>query len=111
MKITTNMDVNKQIGATYIQDNKPVNKNEKADMPEKAVEVSLSDEQKRSVTLSDEELQCAIENILVSQSSVYDVQQAEKMIAEVNRNILANANEAVLAQANQTPAMVTELTQ
>lgn len=111
MKITTNMDVNKQTGATYLTESKAVNKNEKADRPEKAVEVSLSAEQSRSTVLSDEELQCALENLLVSQNNVYDVQQAEKMITEANRNILANANEAVLAQANQTPPMVTELTQ
>ncbi len=110
MKITTNMDVNKQTGANYTLDNKPVNKNEKVDVTEKAAEVSLSTE-RRCNALSDEELQCALENLLVSQSSVYDVQQAEEMIAGVNRNIFANANEAVLAQANQTPAMVAELTQ
>lgn len=110
MKITTNMDVNKQTGATYTADNKLVNKNEKNEAAEKAVEVSISTEQRYN-SLSDEELQCALENLLGSQSSLYDVQQAEEMIAGVNRNILANANEAVLAQANQTPAMVAELTQ
>ena len=73
MKITTNMDVNKQTGANYTLDNKLVNKNEKADVAEKAAEVSLSTE-RRCNTLSDEELQCALENLLVSQSSVYDVQ-------------------------------------
>ncbi|MBQ6996345.1 MAG: hypothetical protein IJN64_17955 [Lachnospiraceae bacterium] len=110
MKITTNMDVNKQIGAAYVSDNKAVMKREKNDTPEKVVEVSLSTEQRNRTVLSDEELQCALENLLVSQNNVYDVQQAEQMIAKVNRNILANANEAVLAQANQTPAMVVELT-
>ena len=111
MKITTNMDVNTQKGVLQAQENKPVNKNEKANTPEKAVEVSFSSETNRNKVLSDEELQCAIENVLASQSSVYDVEQAEKMIAEANRNILANSNEAVLSQANQTPPMVTELTQ
>ncbi len=110
MKITTNMDVNKQIGAAYVSDNKTVMKKEKNDISEKAVEVSLSTEQSNRTVLSDEELQCALENLLVSQNDVYDVQQAEQMIAKVNSNILTNANEAVLAQANQTPAMVVELT-
>lgn len=110
MKITTNMDVNKQTGAAYLSDNKSAIKNEKPQAFEKAVEVSLSEEQKYS-TLSEDEFQCALENLLVSQSDLYDVQQAEEMIAGVNRNILANANEAVLAQANQTPVMVAELTQ
>lgn len=111
MKITTNREVNRQIGATYTTDNKYVNKNEKAVIEERTVEVSLSTEQGSNVVRSDEGLQCALENLLVSQSSVYDVQQAEEMIAKVNRNILANADEAVLAQANQTPVMVIELTQ
>lgn len=110
MKITTNMDVNKQIGAAYVSDNKAAMKNEKVDTQEKAAELSLSTEQNGRTVLTDEELQCALENLLVSQNNVYDVQQAEQMIAEVNRNILENANEAVLAQANQTPAMVVELT-
>lgn len=110
MKITTNMDVNKQIGAAYVSDNKAATKKEKADVQEKAVEVSLSTEQNGRTVLTDEELQCALENLLVSQNNVYDVQQAEQMIAEANRNILANANDSVLAQANQTPVMVTELT-
>lgn len=110
MKITTNMDVNKQIGAAYVADNKASAVKEKKDMSEKAVEVSLSTENSGRAVLSEEELQCALENLLVSQNDVSDVQQAEQMITEINRNILANANEAVLAQANQTPAMVVELT-
>ena len=109
MKITTNMDVNKQIGAAYVADNKTASK-EKKDVPEKAVEVTLSTEKSGRAVLSDEELQCALENLLVSQNDVSDVKQAEQMIMEVNRNILNNANEAVMAQANQTPAMVVELT-
>lgn len=110
MKITTNMDVNKQIGAAYVSENKPAAEKEKPDVTEKAVEVSLSTEQSGRAVLSDEELQCALENLLVSQNSVYDVWQAEQMIAQANKNILENANESILAQANQTPAMVTELT-
>ena len=110
MKITTNMDVNKQTGAAYVSDNSMVNKNVNDDTVEKAVEVSISKTRIQNAVMSEEELQCALENLLVSQSDVYDVQQAENMIAEINKNILANANEAVLAQANQTPDMVTELT-
>ena len=110
MKITTNMDVNKQIGAAYVVDNKATMRKEKNDTSQKAVEVSLSTEQGSRTVLSDDELQCALENLLVSQNDVYDVRQAEQMIAKVNSNILTNANEAVLAQANQTPAMVVELT-
>lgn len=110
MKIAANMDVKKQIGAAYAPDNKATMKREKNDMHEKAVEVSFSVEQSNRAVLSDDELQCALENLLVSQNDVYDVQQAEQMISRVNCNILANANEAVLAQVNQTPAMVMELT-
>lgn len=111
MKITMNMDVSRQTGATYTQENKLVNKNNQVDSSQKTVEVSLSEEQVRKSVVTDEELQCAIENVISSESGIYDVQQAEKMIDEVNKKILANANEAVLSQANQTPPMVTELTQ
>lgn len=111
MKITMNMDVTRQTGATYTQDYKQVSSNAKADATEKAVEVSLSEEQIRKSVVTDEELQCAIENVLSSESGIYDVQQAEKMVAEANKKILENANEAVLSQANQTPPVVAELTQ
>lgn len=111
MKITMNMDVSRQTGASYTQENKSVNKNTQTTSTEKTVEVSLSEEQIRKSVVTEEELQCAIENVMSLESGIYDVQQAEKMIADANRKILANANEAVLSQANQTPPMVTELTQ
>lgn len=110
MKITTAMDVNIQQGVLQTQENKPVSKNEKANEPGKAAEVALSSEKDRNKALSEDELQCAIENVLSSQSSLFDIEQAEQLIAKANRNIFANANDAVLSQANQTSPMVTELT-
>lgn len=111
MKITMNMDVTRQTGATYTQEQKLVNNNVKMDSTEQTVEVSLSESQVRKSVVTEEELQCAIENIISSESGIYDVQQAEKMVAEANKKILENANDAVLSQANQTPPMVTELIQ
>lgn len=113
MRIANNVDVSKQQDVRYTQDTQSEiqNRSVKQDASDKAVELSLSAGQGRKAVLTDEELQCALENVMASQSSVYDVQQPEKMIAEANRNILKNAADSVLAQANQTPPMVTELTQ
>ncbi len=111
MKITMNMDVSRQTGATYVQEQRQAEKANKPETEKKSVELSLSEEQSRKATLTDAEVQCAIENILASESGIYDVQQAEQMVAEVNKRILANADDAVLTQANQTPPMVAELTQ
>lgn len=113
MIISNNRDITKQSEVTYTPENttNTAKEVEKAPTPNRVVEVSLSAEQQRKAVLSDEELQCAIENVLSAQSSVYDVAQAEEMIAQANRRILEQSDEAVLAQANQTPPMVSELTQ
>lgn len=113
MIISNKLDVTKQPEIAYTPENTTAKAKEaeKPSVPNRVVEVSLSAEQERKAVLSDEELQCAIENVLSAQSSVYDVAQAEEMIAQANRRILEQADEAVLAQANQTPPMVSELTQ
>lgn len=115
MKITNNMDVNKPLDvnakAAQVNQQKEQSKKTVSQTPKRVIEVSLTAEQDRKKVLSDEELKCAIENIISSQSGIYDVQQADEMIREANKRILANSGDAVLAQANQTPPMVTELTQ
>lgn len=111
MRIASNVELTKQTDVNEIKA-KPETLKENI-QPEinndSTVEVSISTQQKG--ILSDEELQCAIENVLASQSSIMDVTQAAEMIAQANRNILEHADEAVLAQANQTKPMVAELTQ
>lgn len=113
MRITSNRDVNTQQGVRYAQDIQSdiQDRNVSKEKLDSGVKVSFSIEQKRKAILSDEELNCALENVLASDSNIYDVQEAERMISEANRNIFANANESILAQANQTPPMVAELTQ
>lgn len=113
MRVTNNRDVNTQQEVRYVQEFQPDNqdKSAKKEIPDNGVEVSLSTEQERKAIMTDEALNCALENVLSSESNLYDVQQAGKMIAEANRKILEHANESILAQANQTPPMVMELTQ
>lgn len=111
MRIESNVELTKQ---TDVKEIKTKLENSKENVQSEStgdstVEVSISTQQKG--ILSDEELQCAIENVLASQSSILDVTQAAEMIAQANKNILAHANEAILAQANQTKPMVAELTQ
>lgn len=94
--------VSKEDGSRTVQQN-PVSSSDKE------IEVSLSEEHKRGAALTEEELNCALENILSSESGIMDVEQADEMIRAANKNILNHANEAVLTQANQTAQMVQEL--
>lgn len=105
VELTKQTDVNEiKAKSETLKENKQSEIND-----DSTVEVSISAQQKG--ILSDEELQCAIENVLASQSSIIDVTQAAEMIAQANKNILEHADEAILAQANQTKPMVSELTQ
>lgn len=72
--------------------------------------VEISRDMSSGNVLTYEELQCAIENIASSQSSIMSVEEAGEMIRKANENILRNASESVLAQANQTQTSVNELT-
>ena len=77
---------------------------------EVSAQVEISRDISSGNVLTYEELQCAIENIASSQSSIMSVEEAGEMIRKANENILKNAGEAVLAQANQTQTSVNELT-
>ena len=115
MLVTNHMEVSKKPEQNYttaLSKEEPgtkVQEQTTAQVADKEVEVSISDVNSRKSALSEEELNVALENVLASQSNIWDVEQANVMIQAANKNILSNANDAVLAQANQTTQMVTEL--
>lgn len=115
MLVTNHMEVNKKPEQNYTaavskeELGAKVQEQTTAQQTDKEIEVAISGSGSEGTVLSDAYLQAALENVLASQSSVMDVEQAEAMIRKANQNILANANESVLAQANQTTQMVTEL--
>lgn len=51
------------------------------------------------------------ENSEASMSSIHDIDKVDEMIANAQKNILANADDAVAAQANQGAAGVISLVQ
>lgn len=109
MKITNNVTQNVQADQDYTKKlQKKTNTNSQENNAGNGIEVSLSTESSNLLTY--QELQCAIENIAASQSSIISIEQAEEMISRANKNILDNSNEAVLAQANQSAPSVAELT-
>lgn len=112
MKVANNVDLNRQYEMTKAVDAQVEKQGKENTTPavDKEVEVSLSSEQRGKTVLTDEELEVAVQNALAMQSDIKNVEEAERMIAAVNKKVLARASEAMLAQANQTPPVVAELT-
>lgn len=112
MLVTNNMEVtNKPMAAMPKDDNGArVQEQTAAQTADQEIEVAISAANINSSILTEDELNSALENVLASQSSVMDVEQADSMIREALGNIYTNADDSVLAQANQTPPMVAELT-
>ena len=115
MLVTNHMEVNKKPEQNYktaLSKEEPgakVQEQTTAKAADKEIEVAISDVNSRKSVLSEDELNVALENVLASQSSVMDVEQANAMIQAANKKILENANDAVLTQANQTTQIVAEL--
>ena len=111
MKITNSVELNRQYEMVKSAEGQTAYQGkEMAVESDKEVKVSLSAEQKGKTVLTDEELEVAVQNALAMQSDINSVEEAERMIAAVNKKVLTRASEAMLAQANQTPPVVAELT-
>lgn len=102
--LVKNSSMETVISTAYTKQTLPI-----ADGKDLLTEKTQETDKAAELTLSGKLRQAAEENILSSQSNIFDVSKAEEMIRQANQNILTQADDALKVQSHQNVAVAIEL--